>query len=494
MKKAVCLVVGALIVVCGLAPYGFGVRTEQTLTALVQLTADAWNIPLYTTHYTRGWFGSTAETFLELPPEMAAVLRPYLPHVPSATPEGLTMAHHIQHGPFPLGVRLGVSLSLLPVQTMIISSLVPGVLGSSRGFLPAAALPALQVYTTVFLHGAGRGHFVMSAFAYPPGAPTEARLVWEGLHGDVTVDANGHHVTGSLRALGLKLARQDGEFALHDVVTRAHMSTAHRQPSRSDTFVRVGAIEMTSRTANQSIWSMTGGEVRALTTVAGETLQAVADVQLDTLRLADVPYGPGTSHLELRRLDIVALARLLREVIAQWQDEPNIASLWMRLLWSGDLPHLLSEVARTHPEIALTQMRLHTTDGEIHASAQVRLHGSRLLAPGYLPQLLQSIDAKAEGEAPVSWVRAVVAAQVSKAMRARNTVAALLPAPVLNRLAAAISDQYLRSLVEQEYLVLDGNTYKSKARYIHGQLLVNGKPLALPHAEALVTPYDGIAP
>jgi hypothetical protein len=59
-------------------------------------------------------------------------------------------------------------------------------------------------------------------------------------------------------------------------------------------------------------------------------------------------------------------------------------------------------------------------------------------------------------------------------------MAAALPAPVLNRLAAPISEQYLHSLVEQEYLVLDGDMYRSKARLIQGQLLVNGKPLHLP--------------
>ena len=101
MKKALCLVGCALLVVCALAPYGFGIRTEQTLTTLVQLVADAWDIPMHTTRYTRGWFGSTAETFLALPPEVAALLRPYLPRLPSAAPEGLTMTHSYPAWAFP---------------------------------------------------------------------------------------------------------------------------------------------------------------------------------------------------------------------------------------------------------------------------------------------------------------------------------------------------------------------------------------------------------
>jgi hypothetical protein len=54
-------------------------------------------------------------------------------------------------------------------------------------------------------------------------------------------------------------------------------------------------------------------------------------------------------------------------------------------------------------------------------------------------------------------------------------LAAWLPDPALDALAATITDQQLRRLVEQDYLVLDGNIYKSKARYTQGQLLVHGK-------------------
>jgi len=58
MKNAIGLVVAVLVIVCGVAPYGFGIRTEETLTTLVQLAEDVLDIPIYTTGYTRGWFRS----------------------------------------------------------------------------------------------------------------------------------------------------------------------------------------------------------------------------------------------------------------------------------------------------------------------------------------------------------------------------------------------------------------------------------------------------
>src|SRR5262249_2995061 len=161
--------------------------------------------------------------------------------------------------------------------------------------------------------------FVVPAFASPPSEQAAARLISEGLHGDVTVGAHGHHITGALRTPGLQMAREGSVLAVHDVIARTDVSTG-QQPSRSDTSVRVGSLAVTYHPATQPTWAITGGEMRATATVAGEILQAVADVQLDTLHLADMSHGPGTVHLDIRRLPIVALARLLQEVVAQWQD------------------------------------------------------------------------------------------------------------------------------------------------------------------------------
>jgi uncharacterized protein YdgA (DUF945 family) len=233
-------------------------------------------------------------------------------------------------------------------------------------------------------------------------------------------------------------------------------------------------------TTTQATWAVTGGEVRATTTTTGETLQAVADVQLDTFHLADMPHGPGTLHIDISRLHTGALARLLQGVVDQRQDAPDVVTLWRHVRLPGALARRLAGIARTSPEIALTQMHLHTPAGEVRASVQVRLDGGRLRAPGDLPQVVQTIDAQAEGEAPAAWVRALVIDQVSKVMRARSALAALLPPHALRSLAASISDRQLQSLVQQEYLVLDGETYKSKAHYAYGQLFVNGKPLPLP--------------
>src|SRR5262249_8591225 len=314
---------------------------------------------------------------------------------PAGTGQGLTVVHRILHGPFAVGPRLGRIISLVPVPAMIISSLAPN--ATSRDGGATAALPTLQASTTIFFHGVSRSHLVVPAFASPSSEQTTAHLISEGLHGDVTVGAHGHHITGTLRTPGLQMARAGSVLAVHDVTARTDVSTGQQQPSRSDTSVRVGSIAVTHHPATQATWAITGGEIRATATAAGETLQAVSDVQLDTLYLADMTQGPGTLHIDIRQLPIGALARLLQEVAAQWQDTQYVVALWNHLQMSGELARLLSGVARTSPEMALTQMHLRTTDGEVRASVHVRLDGRRLRPPGSLPQLVQSLDAQVEG-------------------------------------------------------------------------------------------------
>ena len=483
MKKAIGLVVGGLVMLCGVAPYGFGVRTEQTLTALVQLAEYVLDVPISTSRYTRGWFSSTAVTWLTLPPELTEALRAYVPFVltPAARAEGLTVMHRILHGPFPVALRAGGAISLLPVQTILTSELVPGVPGVSRDGRQTAARPILQVYTTVFLHGAGQGHVFMPAFTYtPPAAQPETNIVWDGLQGDVVVGVQGKHVTGAFQAPGLQLVGAERTFALHDARMRTDVSTERRHRNRSDTSVRIGSMALTSHTETQATWAVTGAELRTTTTTASGTLQAVADVRLDTLRLADAAYGSGTSHLEIHRLHLPALVRLLQALRVLQHSEPDLASRWLRWQGSDGLARLLSECARSSPELSLTGVSLHTTAGEIRARVQVRVDGDRLLVPGYLTELLQAIEVDAEGEAPVAWVRATAITQVRWALRRRSRLAALFPDPALDVLAATITDQQLRDLVAQEYLVLDGDMYKSKVRYTRGQLLVHGKPVDVP--------------
>ena len=161
----------------------------------------SWTFPS-TPRYTRGWFSATAETWLALPPDIAAAFRAYVPFMltHSARAEGLTMAHRIRHGPFPLAyVRAAPRLCCQykpcsRARLCLACHRCPGM-----DNLPKLG-PSCKSTRRSFCMGQDRA---ISPCQPSPStrAQPEADIVWDGLQGDVTVDAGGATSRAPSRAL-----------------------------------------------------------------------------------------------------------------------------------------------------------------------------------------------------------------------------------------------------------------------------------------------------
>lgn len=467
------LVLGLLVVGLGsLAPYGFGLRTAQILHGLVQVADYVFDVPLVMSRYTRGWFGATAETALVLSPATLAVLEPYLPKtlLPTTPAEGVTLTHAIRHGPFPLGPRADGVHWLRPVQTLLTSTW--------HTQAPQRA-PLLRVETTVFLLGAGHGQITMPAFTTPDDAHAVPRLLWRGLQGEVRVDAHGRHVTATVQAPGMTWAGAARQVAFTTFTGRTTVTSTRQQPQRTDTQLTMASVALTPTDTPGNAWAVTGLALHGTSAVQQRTAQGTLDLRLDAVRLAETSYGPGSVVGTVDRLFLPAVRNLWSEIYRLRQDEPDWATLWIRLVRSEELARLLGPVLPSSPELALSQVQLHTPDGPIHATLRVRVDGTRLLPPGYLVQLLQTIDAQASIAAPVAWVKALAITQARRAIRARSQLTAFLPDSALDAVAGPLVERYLRQYEAAGYLVRDGAMYTSQARYTRGQLWVQGRPVNL---------------
>lgn len=460
----------------GLAPYGFGLRTEHILSALVHAAAQIFDVPLSISEYRRGWFSTSAETWLALPPTLIASLEPYLPAtlLPPARGDGFLLTHDIRHGPWPVAARPPGVAWLRPVQTLITSRLFPGAPGRFQGQTLLG-----QVQTTVWLLGAGHGQVIVPAFTTPDDDQAVPRLVWHGLHGDVSVDTQGHHVTVTVQAPGLTWTGTDGQATFTHLRGRTEVTTGRRQPLRSDTRLQVASVAVTPEDNPHAAWAVTGLEVQASTALRQRSVQGTGALRLETLRLDETAYGPGSVSGTCERLFLPALHALWRDIQLMRQDEPDLGALWIRLIRSEELARLLLPVLQTSPALTLDPLVLHTPEGAIQATLRVRVDGNRLLPPGYLVQLLQTIDAEASIVAPVAWVKSTAALQLRHALRARSRLAALLPESALDTVAHPLVERYLQQLEAAAYLVLDGSMYTSQVRYTRGQLWLQGKPVDL---------------
>lgn len=479
--QGAALIVGTVLLILGLAPYGFGLQAQRLFTTLVDQLTQVWLVPIVATRYQRGWFSSTADMFLAVSPGISeawqALFPPPLP--PHETPSGLRIHHEVRHGPFPFVPQHAGVRRFLPVQALLTTTVRPGSPEAQMASPPSStATPTLHVHTTVFLRGASQSHILLPAFVTPSGE--HPALVWDGLRGEVNLAQQGHHLLGALRAPGLQWQQAHTQVRLRNAMVRLDALSGPEQGLHGQLFASVDALDIAYTTDDQAAWGLQDGEVRGTMAMGGASLHTEVDLRCSTCRLARMLYHQGRAHLVARRLHLPTLQQIGQEIAILWPDESNVTTLWLRLLFSGALAHWLADLAHTSPTLDVNHVHLQTPEGDIHVTAHLALDGTRVVSPGHLSHLLHTIEANATVEAPASWVQTMAVAQAVHLIRERSAFGALLSPRLLRTMAAMAVEKYLRNLVEKAYLTQEGTMYKSKARYADGQLWVNDKPVELP--------------
>lgn len=481
MRLAVCVIVG-LLVLLGLAPYGFGLRAHTIISSIAAQLAQGWHVPVVMTAYQRGWFSSTAAMQLPVSGVLAALWRVSESSTEAAQDEAtlLQISQRILHGPFPLSTAVPSMAGLAPVQALLQSTVRPVLSGTAPVPPGPETIPVLHVTTTVFLSGASQSRVFIPAFVTSTSTARSAPLVWNGLRGEVQVSQRGDQVLSALRAPGLYVKQARTQMSLQNVLLRLETHSEQHQALHGQVMVSLDSLEIGPEAEAQAEWSVQDGEGRTRLALAGEMVQADVDVQCALCRFANAAAGQGSAHLEARRLSLPVLLRLGQEVATLWPEEPDMRTLWLRLVLSGELTAALAALARSSPTLALTQARLRTPEGDVAVTAHLQLDAERARVAERLSLLVQSIDAEATLEAPVDWVQELAVAQAVRFIRERSDFGAFLSLKSLRTMAAIAVDKYLRNLVAQGYLNQEGGRYRSRARYTQGQLLINEQPVALP--------------
>lgn len=480
--RVVALLVGGFLLICSLAPYGFGWQAQTLVHALIDQLTQGWHAPITITRYQRGWFSSTAEILLALTPEIQEVWRTYAPPDIASyrTPTVVEITQRVWHGPFPFALHPDGSSAFVPVQALLSTTLRPGPWPQAPGRGAAEPPLMLHVNTTVLLNGASQSRLFIPALDLPAGTAADLPLTWNGLRGAVHIDQHGRHLQSALRAPGLHLKRPEAQVRLQNIIARLEAQSRRHQPFQGHLTLSVDTADILSEAAAQAAWALQSSELRTALSLTGETIHTDVDLQCATCRFANVPYTQGTAHLQIRRLHLPTCLALGQAVLALWPDEPDLESLWFRLLFSGDVARFLAGLAQTSPTFTLTQARAHAPEGTILLTLHTQLDGKKIVSPGSLPQLLQTIDAEATLEAPAAWVQEMAVTLAVHFIRERTTFGTFLSTRLLRTMAAMAVEKYLNRLIDETYLTQDGSTYKSTARYHGGQLWVNEKPVTLP--------------
>lgn len=443
------LVGSSLVLLCGGAPYWFGVQAEQTYHALLQQWEVSWDVRIQHSQYTRGWFSATAEAVVTLPAAAAALLATGQ----DAQHRAATLQLQILHGPWPFMALFRTRASLLPVQVLLEYTLA----------LRPSPFPAVQGHTTVSLLGAVSSDLLLPA--YTPQSPAHGRVRWAAVQGHVDVAADASRLIGRFTLPHVQYAQTEGSVVLRRSTARVQVSGASIQSLEVEVWLDLEGLETLSPQGPRLPWALQVGTVHAVTTLFGNLLHGTVEIQSRHILFGDLSYGPGTAQILLHRLHLPALSALLPYLLRAPSPPSSFDAVWWRVL------------TQTAPELLLSHLYIQTGHGEVRVQAGMRLESDTLPAATLRHTLRQAITAEAEAQAPVAFVQTALATAGRYLMRAQSPSVAWMPEKALQAIAATVTAQQLQGLVEQHYVLIEDETYKSVVRYMRGQLLVQEQPV-----------------
>ena len=198
MKKYLISTV-AVAIAAGLgAPYYFGIKAEETLTAQQKLLQESGFLTVESHQYDRGWFGATETTVIRLKPTLLQNTQQYLPdNLKTVLQEPITVVNHISHGPFAGGfgtqAHVETEFKYHPETEKVLS----------RFFGQQAPL---TMSNTIYFGGSGKLQLSVPAFDYEE--LSGIKLSWKGLSGntDYEKDFRSYRHDYTAPSLQLKLA------------------------------------------------------------------------------------------------------------------------------------------------------------------------------------------------------------------------------------------------------------------------------------------------
>lgn len=462
MKKSI--LTGLLVVLLAAlaapfaAAYWYGRETESAFEALVADFGRRAGARVTVKHYERGWLASTAET--------ATLLQ--------GTPATLTMRHAISHGPFALERWLQGEIDLALFRARIRSELTGLRLPAGNANL-AFPTPLLSAETVVAAGGGLESRLRLAASAELGAGPPA--LEWAAGTGTLVASPDFKRYELDLALPSLRLSGGGpvaSSLELKKLRLRSQMAEGAQGLSFGTTTLELAHL----RAGEQA--SAAGLSLKATTRPSGPHLELVADYRIGELRVGGEKAGPAQLTLELRKLDLAALARFseeLREIHAR-----NLPEQQAGLMVVGKALALVTALAEKSPELEVTRLSLKTESGEITGRASFVLDGSRSDVRTNPMRLLTALRGEAEVTVPAPLLRPLVAPLVQQdlaAYRARGALSdrevTALRGETLTRVVDRAMPLYLPRHDLGRWLQPHGEHYRIKAAVRQGQFLVNDR-------------------
>ena len=461
MKKFSLLTLLVLAAVFG-TPAVIGIKAEARYQLAVERIQQS-GLKVISHSFSRGWFGSTAETSFLL------VSTDYSSAVSDSDRRHLSLRSTISHGPL---VSTGLGLAEIDSEIKL----------GKRAIFPPD-YPA-EVHTLVDLNGSGATRVNLPP-ADVAGSAEMPDLSFGGMTGEMTFgegsgDIGLQFVLQHLRigSSGQKLAEL-GETRLE----------SNSRTSLSGLMLGSGEFKVQRLMLHDAERSeqLIVDELAVSVDSAEETelVSAVASYRMQRIEVGGEVYGPGELRVELKQLSGPALGRLQQNIAQLKNQTMSDAQRSMALL--SLMLELGSELLKNNPSITIKPLHLVTPDGTVAGEFSLRGDGLTMADISNIPALAGKLVADLSLRVPEKLLRSMLVQQVGKelerqiaALVAQGADAPELDQDQLHLLAEQQVDQQLNHWLSQQVIERDGADLATVASLSSGLLTVNGKTVPLP--------------
>lgn len=460
------------ILVVGVTPFVFGIRSENAYDKWVKNWAEVTNLRVVSKKYDRGWFSSDAETVFEYSRGGKPILT-------------LTEYDNVIHGPIALKGILQGKIKLEPFLAHIKTEVRGELNNRSELADMLKLLPPLEIDTVFSLQGNGTSNIYMQSFSYRHENLKES-LNWKGLSGSSSFVPKGNKLRMDINLPGLEIIDEDFSSSFSNAEVALNLEDAENKingqlDSISFKTKNIEIHNFSLGSEEIQLLSLNGLESSWSSVVKDELINGSQKIGFDNLAVNESnQFGPGTFEFSVRNIASDAFHEINKSIDSLGGDVITDQQKGLRTL--GSIMKFLPRFADDHAEFEITKLSLNTTDGEFMAKAKVYIDGSSSqlkLNPFYA---IEAVNADAMVSVPKSMfehiIKEIAREEIKEAIKRKGEQ--MPDEDLLSSIAESASNEKIKSLLQLNIFVLDDEKYEIKLVYSKGVLELNGKSIPIP--------------
>ncbi|OOZ41248.1 hypothetical protein BOW53_04515 [Solemya pervernicosa gill symbiont] len=432
-------------------PYYNGMQAEQHFDTLLTRYTTPGVIKLDRLEYQRSLFDASARSQMTLNHQKGTLI--------------LELNHKIQHGP---------TIDSTDAFTITTEATIPADQQYEFKHYFGDQAP-LSVISRIAHDGSEATEILSPAFSGSALERPSVAIEWQGVNGTIHQDQQMKQTNADLKAPGLKVSDSEASMEMGEISMLANLNRVRDMVWIGESRIGMDHLKFDFTAPDKPDFRLDKLRIVSNQQAESEKLHTISVAfDADSLTVDDYQLTAPGYAIEIKHLDIDAYVELNRKIteIQAMGIEPEAAVQMMGLTLIGNLPTLL----RSSPEISITRMGATTPEGRVNGNLRIAYTGDGNLHLDQPMALLMDLDGDVEFDMPKALVKK---AMLQSSKQRIATAAAQQGQEIADDELEALALQGVESQLilfgQQQWIVEQGDSYRSRIEYRKGALTINGQ-------------------